>query len=106
MQVSRSVAWSVTAVWNDVAILDTAEFDTERSDDRLEGSLAYTLTVVNGKAADHVCLLVVCRSSLRRSLSAQIVSACAQSPLSREYMMETVSTAWPNLVSVMRASGG
>lgn len=106
MRVSRSAAWSVTAMWNDVAILDTAEFGAERSDDGFEGRLAYMLTVVNGKAADHVCLLVVRRSSLWRSPSTGLVSACAGSPLSCEYMMKTVSTAWPSVVFVMRASGG
>lgn len=50
MRVSRPAAWSVAAVSNDVAILDTAEFGTERCDDGLKERLAYMLAVVNTPA--------------------------------------------------------
>ncbi len=40
---------------------DTAEFGFEGRDDDLEGTLADMLTVLNGKAVDHGCLLFVRR---------------------------------------------
>jgi hypothetical protein len=44
---------------DDGGVLDAAKFRLEGSDEVLEGTLADMLTVLNGKAIDHGCLLFV-----------------------------------------------